>query len=388
MASPPEPRERYDQELLDRHRPLLLFDPQYDYRVLAAESAVENEGNLLRRFDGEVLARSRGDPELSLELLTRYPAGVEADPDDSIAMSPDYAGDSRRMERSDRHRGRIYARVVDDGTLTWCQYWFWLYYNPKNLLGFGKHEGDWEMVQVGLRHGEPEVASYAQHDSGEARPFGKGMDLVPGDALRPIAYVAPLSHASYFEARTHPYFIGIDDPRGDGPRRELPVVPFGDWVNWEGRWGSGERGIARRIGFGPNSPARQGLKWRDPGAWHARLRYRRVRVLLGEVMHRLGALTSPSAPGISEATRSGRQVKVSWELRGAGPRRGAHLYITVHERHLVIASRVVRNAPAQDSTTLITSPDRQPEEVLVSAFNGLRQRSDPAKRVISEEPSG
>jgi hypothetical protein len=81
-------------------------------------------------------------------------------------------------------------------------------------------------------------------------------------------------------------------------------------------------------------------------------------------------------------------VKVSWELRGAGPRRGAHLYITVHERHLVIASRVVRNAPAQGSTTLITPPDRRPEEVVVSAFNGLRQRSDPARRKISEEPSG
>ena len=146
------------------------------------------------------------------------------------------------------------------------------------------------------------------------------MDLVPGDSLRPIAYVAPLSHASYFEPRTHPYFIGIDHPRGDGPSRELPVVPFGEWVNWEGRWGSGERGIARRIGFGPNSPARQGLKWRDPGAWHARLRYRRVRVLLGEAIHRLGVLTSPSAPGISEAARSGRRVKVSWSCaeRGLG----------------------------------------------------------------------
>jgi hypothetical protein len=181
------------------------------------------------------------------------------------------------------------------------------------------------MVQVGLRNGEPEVATYAQHDSGEARPFGKGVDLVAGERLRPIAYVAPLSHACYFGARKHPYLIGVDDPRGDGPSRELPVVPFGDWVGWEGRWGSGERGIARRIGFGPKSPAHQGLKWRDPGAWHARLRYRRLRVLLGGAIHRLGALTSPPAPLVGEAARRGRQVEVSWELRGGGPRRGRHL---------------------------------------------------------------
>jgi hypothetical protein len=121
MARSREPRQRSDQELFERHRPLLLVDRQYDYRVLAAESAVENQGNLLRRLDGEVIARARRDPELSLDLLTGYPAGLEAGPDDAIAMAPDYPGDSRQMERSERHRGRIYGRVVDDGARTWCQ---------------------------------------------------------------------------------------------------------------------------------------------------------------------------------------------------------------------------------------------------------------------------
>jgi hypothetical protein len=88
MARSREPRQRSDQELFERHRPLLLVDRQYDYRVLAAESAVENQGNLLRRLDGEVIARARRDPELSLDLLTGYPAGLEAGPDDASRDGP------------------------------------------------------------------------------------------------------------------------------------------------------------------------------------------------------------------------------------------------------------------------------------------------------------
>ena len=77
------------------------------------------------------------------------------------------------MESSQRFAGRIYGRVVNgsDGR-TWLQYWFWLYYNPKNLFGFGKHEGDWEMVQVGLgADGTPELLSYAQLKRGDARKW-------------------------------------------------------------------------------------------------------------------------------------------------------------------------------------------------------------------------
>jgi hypothetical protein len=56
--------------LLERHKPLLRFDPQYDYRLLAVESAVENPGNILRTADGQVIARSKGRPSLSLDPLS------------------------------------------------------------------------------------------------------------------------------------------------------------------------------------------------------------------------------------------------------------------------------------------------------------------------------
>ena len=156
--------------------------------------------------------------------------------------------------------------MVEDGGRTWLQYWFWLYYNPKNLFGFGKHEGDWEMIQIGLdAAGKPELIGYAQHNSGESRKPHQ-MEWVERDGGRhPVVYVSPYSHASYFESGAHPYPIGTDHPAGGGPEDWLPVEGFGPWVNWPGHWGNSERVIAKRIGNGPSSPSRQNPKWESPG---------------------------------------------------------------------------------------------------------------------------
>src|SRR5688572_2844447 len=118
-----------DQELLERHKPILKFDPQYDYRALSASSALANPGNSLLREHGEVVARSSDSTPLGLASLMDY----EPEPGDFLALSADYPGDAGRMEWEEDHRGRIYARVARDGGRTWLQYWFWLYYNPKHL---------------------------------------------------------------------------------------------------------------------------------------------------------------------------------------------------------------------------------------------------------------
>jgi hypothetical protein len=112
---------------------------------------------------------------------------------------------------------------------------------------------------------------------------------------------------------------------------------------------------------------------------------RRVRVLLGEAAHAAGALTSPAPPEIMSAARGGQVVRVAWRLSGAGPRRGRHLYVTVHERHVVLASRIVRNAATEGSTTVSLPQEVEPDSVLVSAYNGLRQRSDPTGREVAPE---
>ena len=260
--------------VLERHKPVLRFDRQYDYRLLSVLGMVENTGNLLRTADGEVIARVGGDPALSLELLTAYPDGREPKPDDCLCEAPDVLGDARRMEGDPRYSGRLYGRLVaDDGARVWLQYWFWLYYNPKNLFGFGKHEGDWEMIQIGLgADGRPEVLAYAQHDSGEARKADEAEWIERDGARHPVVYVSPLSHAAYFESGTHPYPIGIDHPYGDGPESWPAVEPFGDWVHWPGRWGNTERVIARKIGNGPPSARTHASSPRNAAAPNGRSR--------------------------------------------------------------------------------------------------------------------
>ena len=364
-------------DLLERHRPILRYDRQYDYQAASVLSAVENRGNILRRFDGEVIARAGGEPALSLELLTSYPAGLEPSGDDCLSMAPDVLGDARRMEGEERYAGRLYGRAVEDGGKTWLQYWFWLYYNPKNLFGFGKHEGDWEAIQIGLgADGEPELAAYAQHNSGEARRFSRGEVEVEERAggLHPVVYVASLSHASYFEPGTHPYPGGIDHAYGDGPTDFLPVEQPGPWAEWAGRWGSSERVIARRIGNGPPSPARQG-KWRNPASFQARMRRRRLRALIGRALRVLGRATYPRAPTI-EARLEGRRCLIDYRLNHSPRRRSRHLYLTVHEGERVVASRVVRHATKEGREVVLLPPGVERSTAWASTFNRLRQRSD------------
>lgn len=46
-------------------------------------------------------------------------------------------------------------RDPDSGQL-WLQYWLWYIYNDYHLaFNAGLHEGDWEMVQVGMDGDEP-----------------------------------------------------------------------------------------------------------------------------------------------------------------------------------------------------------------------------------------
>ncbi len=364
------------EELLERHRPVLRYDRQYDYRLAAVDGVVQNAGNLLRAGSGEVIARSGGDPTLTLEVLNAYPDGVPPGERDCICLAPDFLGDARRMETESACSARLYGRALEDGGRTWLQYWFWLYYNPKNLFGFGKHEGDWEMIQLGLdEQGEVEVATYAQHDGGESRGRDEIEWTEREGGRHPVVYVAPLSHASYFEPRTHPYPIGIDHPYGDGPEVLAPVVPFGAWAEWPGRWGNSERVIARRIGNGPPSPSRQLPKWDRPALFHARVKRRRLRSALGRVAHWAGGATYPRAPELA-ASFDGRTCTIDYRVESTFLRHARHLHLTVHDGERVLANRTVRNAPREGTERLRLSVAPQDPAVWGTTFNGVRQRSD------------
>lgn len=365
-----------DLVLLIRHRPVLRLDPQCDFTVLAAEAATDNPGSVLMRRRGETIAASGGTPPLHLHTLAEYPDERDPRPTDHLAFPPDLTGESRRMERAAATRGRIYGRVVRGGERIWLQYWWFLLDNPKHLLGFGRHQGDWEMVQVGLNGKTqlPEALTYAQHDHGEVRAWEEAERFVD-DPDRPVVYVATLSHASYFEAKTHPYFPGVDDTRDDGPcLADLPVVPFGPWAAWGGRWGATHHRVKLR-GTSPPSPARQGLKWDDPAAWHARSALRKPHRLFGRLVHALGDRTYPCAPQLTaDAPDDEGRVRVHWQKASRRP--GRHLLLSLDDGPHVLASRVIVDPPPAGSALLRVPEGCTATTARASVYNALRQRSE------------
>lgn len=151
-----------------------------------------------------------------------------------------------------------YHRRLKAGGLWWNQFWTWWLYNPKQYAGFGAHEGDWEMVQLGCTDeaGEnPVLATCAQHSGGEKREFWR----VEMRDHRPRIYVARDSHAAYFTAHRDV----TDQADGKGRVLDIEWREFGAWSSWPGRWGNSENSP------GPLSARRA---WKAPHAWHGQAR--------------------------------------------------------------------------------------------------------------------
>jgi Vacuolar protein sorting-associated protein 62 len=369
-VSPVDPR-------LERHRPALVYDPQEPYRAIAANSITDYPGNTLQRRDGSVLASA--GLGLELALLTRY----EVRDGDRLDEAGDPLAAARRFQSDSAYAERLYGRIRPQGDGVWLQYWLWSYYNPKHLLGLGRHEGDWELVQVRLGpNGEPDAATYSQHQNGEARDWDR---LEHHDGDHPVVYVAPLSHACYFEPGAHPYMLGVDNPDGSLPPVLPRVEPFGDWHRWTGRWGASTGVLGGRFGGrSPASPGRQGQKWDDPEAWHRRARtaapLRRARRIVREA----GKATYPRLTALS-ARRTDRLVHVDWAIDPAPQRRATYLLVTLHgeDGDLLTSMPVpVSGAAGTAEVPLPTAVDG-PITVRASAYNALRQRSDPLAAVAA-----
>jgi len=193
--------------------------------------------------------------------------GTQAEADDHIDARGDaddgfYDDDARVQQSLPEYRDRIYGRAAHggDGRL-WLQYWHFYYDNPKTYGTIGRHEGDWEMVQLRLNDaGNVDLAAYSQHgdDSAESCPPAE----VQFDGARPRVYVAHESHASYFV----PTASFEDRANGEGLELYNPIFEEisesgSGWLNWPGQWGGSANS--------PQGPQFQDPKWSDPSAWEA-----------------------------------------------------------------------------------------------------------------------
>jgi hypothetical protein len=374
--SPLDPR-------LEKHKPALVYDPQEAYRAMSAASITDRRNNALKRSNGSIVARAGAG--LSLALLSAY----DARDGDRLDAVGDHLAASRRFQGDPAYRERVYARAKPDGDRLWLQYWLWCYYNPKHLLGFGKHEGDWEVVQVGLAADEePQVATYSQHASGEARDW----DDVRHQGDHPIVYVAPLSHACYFEPGAHPYPVGVDNPDDSLP----PIVPrleeFGAWAAWTGRWGNSKGvGGGQFGGRSPASPGRQGQKWDRPAAWHTTARATKPLRTASRAARQAGKATYPKLLAI-DARRERDRVLVDYRLDPAPQRRAARLLVTLHrpgeEAELLVSCPEKVEGTAGTVDVPVPAGVEGDLVVRASAYNVLRQRSDPLETTAEGDRPG
>ena len=220
----------------------------------SAQAPAEDDAALLRRHA----------PVLHLDARDRdHATSVEA-------LAPDLAGEDTPLRATAPGMPDVvHGRAVRgrDGR-TWLQWWSLHADNPQDrgIVRTGRHEGDWEVVQVALdpRTQRPVEATYAQHSWAEACPY-PGRDV----------FVANGSHAAYPTAGTHdrPWPDPNDETRADGRVVRPQVRPFGAWARWPGRWGETRAGIVPGESSSPRGPAFQpDGPYADPAGFHARAR--------------------------------------------------------------------------------------------------------------------
>ena len=252
--------------LLERHKPRLVYDSQEAYFADSAAIWTDSPTNVLKRADGTVLARP---PKLALAHLGPhvYADGAKALASDTIGHTTrDYQMHASALHRDAEYADRIYghARRDKQGRL-WLQYWLFYYYNDFRLLGLlgaGKHEGDWELVQIRLNASEqPEQAVFSQHKTAESRSWA----ATPKKGATPLVYVARGSHANYFSAGGH----GLDQADGKGPQVTPALEILDDarpsWVLWPGAWGDTKASSSPIDSSSPLSPGVR-AHWLDPSA--------------------------------------------------------------------------------------------------------------------------
>src|SRR3954471_3397819 len=188
--------------LLERYKPRLVYDSEEAYFADSAATFTDSPTCTLRRANGAPIA---SPPKLSLEYLgtTTYGDGQKVLGGDLIGdKTRNYERNAKAMhDKAPRYRDRVYghARKDSKGRL-WLQYWLFYYYNDfqlvGSLLGGGRHEGDWELVQLRMGEHEPELVACSQHKAAETRSWADTAKV--GDT--PLIYIARGSHANYFSA--------------------------------------------------------------------------------------------------------------------------------------------------------------------------------------------
>jgi hypothetical protein len=271
------------QALLARYRPVVRYDSMESYYADSAGVITDRPGNRLMRSDGTTLVPGPVGGALTLDLLRpgQYDADTPVQNTDYVKeVGSDYVAQARQMHRLPGYGDRVHGRAVRDASGSWwLQYWFFMYYDDPGFLGFGRHEGDLEMIQLRLdAQGAPNAASYSQHRTGVRAAWNQLETAVTPDGLAPVTYSARGSHANLLRVGTSISARSFlpDHNDGQGYRVRPELVVLGDagptWALWPGSWGGTHAGGSLgSVGIEANSPTapNRHLAWHQPDVFHA-----------------------------------------------------------------------------------------------------------------------
>jgi Tol biopolymer transport system component len=256
-------------QLLDSYAPTLKYDDGESFRAIDPAPALStysgdsaDDSNRLVRGDDLTLAYANpnltdpnvgGSYPLSLSFLNGpagepYLNGIGASEADHIVERTSTYGDfTRELDsaaiQSDPANEVSFGRAIHEAGRWWLQYWFY-YYNDPGTLGVEAHEGDWEMIQVGLdRYGQPGAATYAEHSTGQSCAWtALNWTLGHYANVSPMVYVAINKHASYVRPGTalgpFPYTDVADGDGWTAHARVQHVDGSEGWILWPGHWGN------------------------------------------------------------------------------------------------------------------------------------------------------
>jgi len=313
--------ERLNREhgaLLAALCPVVRYDSRERYFADAAAGLVANRyadgpmrayGSRLLRADGSLIAAADGGLELAFLGAGRYADGSPVRDDDRIDAGPEPVADARRLRAQDGHADVVYGRVAARrGGGVWLQWWLFYFHSAKGipgvrgaegLLGAGLHQGDWELVQLGIPAAAlddaepvPDVAVLAAHDYAHRIPWAE-VERERGGGW--AVFVGRDSHATFPKAgrwkgkKRGPFSFDVLDDVADGagaaarPRVEPVRIGAPGWVGWPGLWGATKSKPV--IGGGsPRGPWRQ-RPWRDPDGFAAdAIEYRKHHVPAQELV--------------------------------------------------------------------------------------------------------
>jgi hypothetical protein len=202
--------------------------------------------------------------------LDRHRPQLRYDAQESVFAS---AVDGSRHRAAPGVPPRVYGHVARERGETWLQYWIFYPSNPQDrgILRTGRHEGDWELVQVRVDDGgRAREATFAQHTWAE----GCGWSGVRREGGAPVVFVANGSHASYSRPGTHDRFFPDPNDEADGRgRRQRPAAEritdgAPAWVAWPGRWGRTRARLVPSEASSPRGPRYQANDaWRRPASY-------------------------------------------------------------------------------------------------------------------------